>query len=146
MQIRENRPKKKILFLVGSINQTVQMHQIASALQEYDCYFSQLYSHHFIIRLALKTGLLEGTVMGSKLKAKADEYLQEHGLKNDYGASVYKNNYDLAVLCTDLVVDKDLRKIKTIWVQEGMTDPVTRSRQSGAPLRFAGLPRQEHRL
>ena len=117
--------RKKILFLIGSMNQTTQMHQIASELEEYDCYFSQLYSKDPIIKLALKKGLLEGTVMGKNSKKKADEYLQKYHLKNDYCASVFNNNYSLAVFCSDMLVTYELRKIKTVWVQEGMTDPVT---------------------
>ncbi len=116
---------KKILFITGSINQTSQMHQIASELGDYDCYFSQLYSTNPVIKSAVRSGLLEGTVMGNKLRTVAEDYLRQHNLRNDYAASVYKNQYDLAVFCTDMVVDKRLRKLKTVWVQEGMTDPVT---------------------
>jgi hypothetical protein len=119
-------PAKKILFLVGSINQTSQMHQIASELSEYDCYFSQIYSHHPIVQFALRKGMLEGTVLGGKLKQKADEYLADHHLKNDYGALQHQGQYELAVLCSDLIVDKGLRHIKTVFVQEGMTDPYTK--------------------
>ena len=125
MKERADETRKKILFLVGSLNQTTQMHQVASELEEYDCYFSQLYSKHPVIKLALKKGLLEGTVLGKKSKAKADQYLQKHNLSNDYCASVFNNKYDLAVLCSDMLVTNELRKIKTVWVQEGMTDPVT---------------------
>ena len=36
---------KKILFICGSLNQTTQMHQIASHLMnEYDCYFTPYYA------------------------------------------------------------------------------------------------------
>lgn len=120
-----NSLRKKILFLVGSLNQTTQMHQIALHLPEYDCFFSQLYSSNPVVQLALKSGLLEGTILGKKLKQRSDEYLRQHNLANDYAASVYNNHYDIAVLCSDLIVNKDLRKIKTVFVQEGMTDPVT---------------------
>lgn len=121
-----NSPRlKKILFITGSINQTSQMHQIASELGDYDCYFSQLYSTNPMIKAAIKSGWLEGTVMGKKLRTIAENYLQEHNLRNDYAASVYNNQYSLVVLCTDMIVDKALRKHKTVWVQEGMTDPVT---------------------
>ena len=57
--------------------------------------------------------------------AKGDAYLQRHCLRNDYAREIYKNEYDMAVMCTDLLVTSELRKMKTIWVQEGMTDPVT---------------------
>ena len=117
---------KKILFIIGSLNQTTQMHKIASYLdKEYDCYYSQFYSDHPIIKLAVKTGILDRTIFAGQFKEKADQYLAQHRLKNDYAQTVYKNNYDLVILCTDLIVAKSVRKTKTIWVQEGMTDPLT---------------------
>jgi hypothetical protein len=38
---------------------------------------------------------------------------------------VYKNHYDLAVVCSDLLVPNSIRGTKTLWVQEGMTDRLT---------------------
>jgi hypothetical protein len=66
--------RKKILFLVGSLNQTMQMHQIASHLTDYDCFFSQLYSSSPLVQFALKRGLLEGTILGQRSKQIADAY------------------------------------------------------------------------
>src|SRR5258708_166657 len=117
--------KKKILFVIGSPNQTTQMHQIASRLPEYDCYFSQIYSKHPVVRLAVKSGLLDNTIFAGEFKKKGEAYLDKHHLRNDYARSIYNNNYDMAIVCTDLLVTKELRKIKTVWVQEGMTDPIT---------------------
>ncbi len=117
--------KRKILFLVGSLNQATQMHQIADALPEYDCFFSQIYSDDKVIRWAVKMGWLDHTILGGGFRQRSDRYIAEHGLPNDYAARIYNNKYDLAVCCTDLLVARGLRKIKTIFVQEGMTDPVT---------------------
>jgi hypothetical protein len=134
--------KKKILFIIGSPNQTSQMHQIASRLPEYDCYFSQIYSKNFFARLCLRAGWLESTILSGEFRRKSDAYLLEHGLHNDYAQSKYGNTYDMAVLCTDLLVDPELRGIKTVWVQEGMTDPITGwgkfSRRLGLPAFWAG--------
>ena len=133
--------RKKILFIIGSPNQTSQMHQIASQLPDYDCYFSQLYSKHPVIRLALRMGMLDTTILGGEFKRKGDAYLGKHRLRNDYARSIYSNSYDLVVLCTDLLVTKELRQLKTIWVQEGMTDPITSwgkwTRRLGLPGYFA---------
>jgi hypothetical protein len=101
------------------------MHQIATRLPEYDCYFSQIYSKHPVVRLALQTRLLNTTIFSGEFKKKADAYLVRHKLRNDYARSIYHHDYDMAVLCTDLLVTRELRQIKTVWVQEGMTDPVT---------------------
>lgn len=118
--------KKKILFLIGSLNQTTQMHQVANELgEEYDCYFSQLYSNLPIIKLAAKKGMLDKTILGGEFKRASTAYLEKHNLRNDYATSVYNNRYDLAVLCSDLIVTKQLRHLKTVFVQEGMTDPLT---------------------
>jgi hypothetical protein len=117
--------RKKILFLVGSPNQTTQMHQIASALSEYDCYFSQLYSTHPLIKWGVKRGLFDNTILAGKFKQQSDQYLKEHRLRNDYAASVYTHTYELVVCCSDLLVDPSIRTRKTVFVQEGMTDPVT---------------------
>src|ERR1700759_3154340 len=129
--------KRKILFIVGSPNQTSQMHQVASQLPEYDCYFSQLYSKNFLIRQAVRLGILDTTIMGGELRRKSDAYLDRHGLRNDYACSVYDNHYDMAVVCTDMYVAGGLRKLKTVWVQEGMTDPIT---AWGQWTRRLGLP------
>ena len=133
--------RKKILFIVGSLNQTSQMHQVASQLPEYDCFFSQLYSKNLLIRHAIRGGILDSTIMGGEFKRKSDAYLAEHGLCNDYARSVYRNRYDMAVLCSDLYVPGDLRRMKTVWIQEGMTDPVTGwgkwTRRMGLPAYWA---------
>lgn len=116
---------KKILFTVGSLNQVTQMHAIASHLPEYDCYFSQFYSDNVIIQEMLKLGVAKSTVLAGQFREKSENYLQQHQLKNDYAQSVYNNTYELAVVCSDLLVPKSIRQLKSIWVQEGMTDVVT---------------------
>jgi len=129
--------RKKILFTIGSPNQTSQMHQIASQLSDYDCYFSQLYSKHPVVRLVQRTGLLDTTILAGEFKRKGDAYLDKHQLRNDYARSIYNNSYDLVLMCSDLLVTKELRKVKTVWVQEGMTDPIT---SWGRMTRNLGLP------
>ena len=118
----ESRRMKKVLFIIGSPNQTIQMHKIASCMPEYDCYFSQFFSNNPIINFAVKTGFLDHTILAGQFKEKADHYLKEHGLKNDYALSVYNNQYDLVVLCSDVIVPSAIKHIKKVWVQEGMTD------------------------
>jgi hypothetical protein len=134
------RPKK-ILFTIGSPNQASQMQQIASLLPEYDCYFTQLYSKHPVVKWFVSKGYLDTTILSGEFKRKGDAFLQRNRLRNDYAQSVYKHEYDMAVLCTDLLVTKELRRLKTVWVQEGMTDPVTPlakwTRRFGLPAYFA---------
>ena len=116
-------PKKRILFLIGSMNQTLQMESIASFLPEFDCYFSQLFSDNYFISRAIKLGVLDTTILGNKLRAIAETYLTSKGLPQDYQAT--QHSYDLVVYCSDMIIPKKLRGIKSIWVQEGMIDPYT---------------------
>src|ERR1700761_640801 len=101
--------RKRILFIIGSPNQTSQMHQVASLLPEYDTYFSQVYSKHPIIKWALRRGMLDTTILAGEFKRKADAYLGKHQLRNDYAQSIFGHQYDMAVLCSDLLVTKELR-------------------------------------
>jgi hypothetical protein len=116
--------RKKILFIVGSPNQTNQMHQISEYLKdEYDCWFSQFMPDTWYEKLFLRKGWIDFTILGGVFKEKADKYLKGNDLQIDYMAE--KNTYDMTVFCTDLIVPKKLRKNKTVWVQEGMVDRVT---------------------
>jgi hypothetical protein len=100
------------------------MDQISSFLSdEYDCWFSQFYPDYEFEKWPLRAGLLESTIMSGHFKAKADKYLADHGLQSDYMA--LKNDYDMTVLCTDLIVSRKAKKAKTVWVQEGMIDELT---------------------
>ncbi len=114
---------KKILFLTGSPNQTTQMHKIASELTGYDCYFSQVFDDALVVRLLLKTPLMDKIVLSDPFRRKAEEYLKQHNQKIDYKGENYGHKYDLVVMCSDVVFPKRFKNTKTIFVQEGMTDP-----------------------
>ncbi|WP_144909065.1 UDP-N-acetyl glucosamine 2-epimerase [Mucilaginibacter frigoritolerans] len=115
---------KKILFITGSMNQTIQMHLISQQLKEFDCWFSQLFTDSpFINKLIKHTPLLNNTILAGQFKINSEKYLESHGLQIDYQAK--KNKYDLVVYCSDLHIPKRMQQVKTIWVQEGMTDKYT---------------------
>jgi hypothetical protein len=102
------------------------MYQIYQHLEEeFDCYFSQYFGESWNIRLWDKLGWLDSTILAGEFKRKGDLFIKEHGLKNDHKARVYNNQYDLVISCSDLIVPKVVRNTKSIWVQEGMTDPVS---------------------
>ncbi|MCS6979824.1 MAG: hypothetical protein NZM15_06965 [Flavobacteriales bacterium] len=116
---------KRILFMIGSPNQTTQMFKIYEHLKDrYDCYFTQFFTNHPLAQWLKRRGVFDSTIMAGRFKELADKFLEEHGLRNDYGTKVYQHTYDLAVVCTDMLVPKELRKLKTVFVQEGMTDPL----------------------
>lgn len=118
--------KKRIIFMIGSPNQTLQMFKIYEHLKDkYDCYFTQIFSNHPLYPIVAKTGLFNKTILSGRFKELADKFLIDHHLKNDYKTKVYNNSYDLAVVCTDLFITKVLLRTKTIFIQEGMTDPMT---------------------
>jgi hypothetical protein len=128
--------KKKILFLTGSINQTIQMHSISKFLLHFDCYFSQFFSENFFITKAIELGVLDTTIMGNPLRKKSEAYIDKHQLPNDYMAKL--NAYDLVVFCSDMLFPKKFLNTKTIWVQEGMIDPYT---ILSAFIQKTGIPR-----
>src|ERR1700761_2688533 len=116
--------RKKILFIVGSMNQTWQMHAISKHLPEFDCWFSQFFTDskfgHFLIN---HTSFTNKTILSGQFRANSEKYLRANKLQIDYEAR--KNKYDLIVYCSDLHIPKRLRDTRIIWVQEGMTDKLT---------------------
>src|SRR6218665_2609409 len=112
---------KKILLITGSMNQTSQMLGIARELEDYDCWFSQLFTDVPAIRyLKNNTGLLDKTVISNPYRQTAEDFLKAQNCRIDYEARL--NSYDLVLFCSDLIVPSRLRNTKTIWVQEGMID------------------------
>ncbi|MBD3219973.1 hypothetical protein GF314_01915 [bacterium] len=111
---------KKILFIGGSLNQTTIMHQISRHLPEYEAWFSPFYTDGALEPL-VDRGWAEFTIMGGPMRADTERYLREQDLRIDYKGR--RNTYDLALLGTDLLVPNNLEGVKTVLVQEGMTDP-----------------------
>lgn len=113
---------KKVLFIVGSHNQTTIMHQIYDCMpNHYDCYFSTFYADGFI-RFMVDKGWAEMTTMSKRVQEENLAYYEKHGLKNDYRGD--NNNYDLVFACQDVSVPKNILNAKIILVQEGILEPV----------------------
>jgi hypothetical protein len=128
---------RKILFTTGSMNQTIQMHEIARELPEFDCWFSHLFSDSPLINAAIKhTSLIDGTIMGNSFRLNSEKYLRTRGAQIDYMAHL--NDYDLVIYCSDLLIPKRMQSTKTIWVQEGMVDKFTLISKI---VQMLGLPR-----
>jgi hypothetical protein len=112
---------KKILFICGSLNQTSQMHQVARHLMDrYDCYFTPYYADG-IEQFVANMGWLNFTVLGGRHRRETDAYLQRNRLKVDLRGE--SHNYELVYTCSDLIVQKNIRRKKVILVQEGITEP-----------------------
>lgn len=112
--------KPKVLFIGGSLNQTTMMHKIAKQLPECEAYFTPYYASG-PLWVMTKLKLLEFTIMGGTFKRKTLEYIKEQNLNLDYEGK--NDDYDLVFTCQDLIVPRQIKKFKTILVQEGMTDP-----------------------
>lgn len=114
---------RKILFIGGSLNQTRMVHAVSKHLQDScDCYFSPLYSDGLMQALSDR-GLLDFTALGGKHLKQSDAYLRQHQLPLDIGGK--RNDYELVVTASDLVIQKNIRDKPVILIQEGITDPIT---------------------
>ncbi|MGC1376119.1 MAG: hypothetical protein WA821_07855 [Anaerolineales bacterium] len=111
---------ENILFVCGSLNQTIQMHKIAQHMREYNCYFSSFYAEG-IIHLAAQTGLLDFTGLGGRHQNDTREYLTKNNLSIDQRGEGH--DYDMVVTCSDLLVQNNIRGKRLVLVQEGITEP-----------------------
>jgi hypothetical protein len=121
-------PKKNILCIVGSLNQTSQLSQIASFLsQDYNIYYTQVYGNGFFYKFMAESGIFDNTVLGvgsSFIKA-SKEFLKSNNLNYDYRGETLGISYDLVIMSTDLIVPSKFKNTKKVWVQEGMIDLIT---------------------
>lgn len=119
-QARATDQRIRALFIGGSMNQTTQVYRVAMQLPDVDPWFSPHYATGFEECLR-KLRLTEFTVLGQKHVDRCLQFLNDHDLQIDYGGM--RNNYDLVVTSSDLVVQKNIRDKPVVLIQEGMTDP-----------------------
>lgn len=117
------------------------MHKIARHLSDHDCWFTPYYCDG-AYRFLQSRGILDFTIIGGQNREKTERYLEKNQLAIDYAGK--KNNYDLVVTCTDLLIQKNTRGRPLVLVQEGMTDPenwsfhfIKYARKIGFPLWLA---------
>jgi hypothetical protein len=111
---------KKVLYICGSMNQTTQMHKISLELPEHEAYFTPFFATGFLEFLN-KLKLVEYTILGETYKQNTLKYLRENNLNVDYRGK--NDDYDLVITSQDITVPSNIKKFRTILVQEGMTDP-----------------------
>ncbi len=110
-----------ILFICGSLNQTMQMHAIAKPLmREHECYFTPYYADG-IVDIIARLGWLNFSVLGGRHRRETNAYLQNKNLQVDLHGK--KNKYGLIVTCSDLIIQKNIRNKRIVLVQEGITEP-----------------------
>lgn len=127
--------RKKILFVCGSMNQTTTMHKISLCLRDHDLWFTPCYTDGFL-RVLERNRMIEWTVAGLGFQERAVEYCKMNELQVDVGGA--RNDYDLVITCSDLVVPKNIRYKRIVLVQEGMTDP---ENLAFYLVKYLGLPR-----
>lgn len=133
--------KKNIICLCGSLNQTKQLHKITEFLKDdYNIFFTQVFGEGLFYKALAESGVLDNTVMGksSSFTKASREYINLHNLNYDYRAQSKGIKYDLALLSTDLIVPKKVKRLKTIWIQEGMIDPLRLTSIMTKKLRLPG--------
>jgi len=116
----KTKPRPRVLFICGSLNQTTQMHAIAGELSECEPSFTPFYGGA-IVDAMRRLGLIEMTIGGQKRRAWCTQYLRDHGLSIDEHGR--EGPYDLVVTCTDLVIQPNIRESRLVVVQEGILDP-----------------------
>jgi len=130
--------KKNILFICGSLNQTMQMHAIAQHFPEYACYFTPYYIGDF--RDDLVKVVFDRSILGGAYRRQTEAYLAEHNL--DVDEKGMANTYDFVFTCQDIIVPSNIRHKKIFLVQEGMTDReglrFHTMKKMGLPRWFAG--------
>jgi hypothetical protein len=89
-------------------------------LPEVDAFFTPYYCDR-VLEIIRKSGILDSTILGDKLKDRCLAYLRTYDLDIDDRGT--RGPYDLVVICSDLIVPRNIRNIPCILVQEGMTDP-----------------------
>ncbi len=111
---------QKILFIGGSLNQTTMLYRVAEELPECECWFTPYYGDGLVRRLA-ERGLLDFTILGGAARRATEAFFAEKKLNaDDRGA---RNDYDLVVTCSDLIVPRNIRHKPIVLVQEGMMTP-----------------------
>ncbi len=126
---------KKVLFIGGSLNQPTMIWHIAQELVEHECWFSSYYGDGLVRDLA-ERGLLDFTILGGSATKATDNFFIKKGLQVDYRGE--RNDYDLVVTCSDLIIPKNIRHKTVVLVQEGMLTPENFVYHT---VRTLGLPR-----
>lgn len=112
--------KPSVLFICGSLNQTVMMHKISQQMGDIHSSFTPYYANGLVNMLA-RLHFLDATILGGRHRAETMNYLHSHHLFVDSRGK--RNDYDLVVTCSDLIIQKNIRGKRLVLVQEGMTEP-----------------------
>ncbi len=113
---------ENILFICGSLNQTILMHKISRQLAGYTGFFAPFYADG-LEDLAARVGWLNFSILGGQHRAATQTYLAANSLPVDMRGR--SRHYELIVTCSDLIVPKNIRHSRIMLVQDGITEPET---------------------
>ena len=117
-----NHRRPKVLFILGNHHHNTMLHKVANELPECERWFTPYYCDDWsALDVLRRLGLLEYFVLGRKTRRETLDYCAEHGLQVDLGGR--RGGYDLAVTCTDLLIQRNIRHTRIVGVQEGVIDP-----------------------
>jgi len=111
--------KRKVLFIVGSLNTTTMAHQIWAHLPEYDRFFSPYYTGTILDHIVPK--FKHFTIMAQSHRTMTVNYLKRHNLPIDYKG--HSGDYDFTVMCSDLIIPPNILDNPIFLVQEGFILP-----------------------
>lgn len=130
---------KNILYICGSRNQTTMLHRISQNIPDYNHYFTPYYADG-IERVVARLGLLDFSVLGGEFYRQSTEYFAANNLQLDFRGEA--REYELVIICSDLIIPKNIRRKRIVLVQEGMTDPENLAykmvKKLGIPYYFGG--------
>ncbi len=114
--------KPNILLICGTLNQTTQMHKIWEEVRHYgNAYLTPYYPSHPLFKWARRRGMLKNAIVGQgPFYYQCLDYLKEHKLPIDEEGA--HHTWDLVFNCSDIIWQRNIRKAKTVAVQEGLPD------------------------
>lgn len=107
--------EKRILFICGSLSQTIQMQEIAKQLPHHDCRFTPYYGDEYESWL-VQAAVADGTIDGQKARTLCLKYLNDQKLPVDMSGEL--EDYRLIVTSTDLTVQRSTPQVPVVLVQE----------------------------
>ncbi len=111
--------QERILFICGSLNQTMIMHKISRNFKNAACFFTPYYATGFLGALA-RRGLLDFSILGGRHRRACMHYLHKHHLPLDLEGR--NGPYDLVITGSDIIIPANIRKSRILLVQEGMLE------------------------
>jgi hypothetical protein len=128
--------RPKVLLIGGTLNQTTMTRAIGRHLEaDSDCWYTPYYADGFLGQLARRR-MVEFTALGGRHRRNTERFFHDESVCVDVEGR--RQDYDLVVTCSDLIVPGNVRGRRLVLVQEGMMEPAGLAYYG---VRYLGLPR-----